>query len=67
MLGFLQNIGHIFYRIWFYVLVALPIFLFSPFLLLTVFSEKTYPQFFWLARNLWAKPIFIWNGMFPKN
>lgn len=66
MLGFLQNVGHILYRIWFYVLVALPIFLFFPFLLLTVFSEKTYPQFFWLARNLWAKPILYGMGCFPK-
>ncbi len=66
MLGFLKNIGHILYRIWFHVLVALPIFLFSPFLLLTVFSEKTYPQFFWLARNIWAKPILYGMGCIPK-
>ncbi|WP_422349666.1 lysophospholipid acyltransferase family protein [Flagellimonas sp.] len=66
MVQFFRNIGHVLYRIWFYVLVALPIFLFFPFLLLTVFSEKTYPQFFWLARNLWARPILYGMGCFPK-
>ncbi|TMU55004.1 lysophospholipid acyltransferase family protein [Flagellimonas algicola] len=66
MVQFFKNIGHVLYRIWFYVLVALPIFLFFPFLLLTVFSEKTYPQFFWLARNLWARPILYGMGCFPK-
>ncbi|WP_420401494.1 lysophospholipid acyltransferase family protein [Flagellimonas sp.] len=66
MVQFFRNVGHVLYRIWFYVLVALPIFLFFPFLLLTVFSEKTYPQFFWLARNLWAKPILYGMGCFPK-
>jgi len=66
MVQFFRNIGYALYRIWFYVLVALPIFLFFPFLLLTVFSEKTYPQFFWLARNLWARPILYGMGCFPK-
>ena len=66
MVQFFRNIGHVLYRIWFYVLVALPIFLFFPFLLLSVLSEKTYPQFFWLARNLWARPILIGMGCIPK-
>ena len=66
MLRLLRNLGHILYRIWFYILVALPIFLFSPFLLLTTISEKTYPQFFWLARNIWASTILYGMGCFPK-
>ena len=52
-----QNCGHILYRIWFYILVSFPIFLFFPLLLLTSISERTYPQFFWLARNIWANTI----------
>lgn len=60
------NIGHALYRIWFYVLVALPILIFFPFLLATTLSEKTYPQFFWLARNLWAKTILFGMFCFPK-
>lgn len=66
MHSFLKNIGHVLYRIWFYILVALPIFVFFPFLLLTTLTEKTYKQFFWLARNLWAKTILYGMGCFPK-
>ena len=58
--------GHILYRIWFYVVVTVPILLFFPFLLIFTISEKTYPQFFWLARNLWARPILYGMGCFPK-
>ena len=57
-----QNIGFTLYRIWFYILVLVPILLFLPFLALTTISEKTYPQFFWLARNLWARPILLGMG-----
>ncbi len=66
MLGIIKNVGHWLYRVWFYILVAVPIFLFFPFLLATTISEKTYPQFFWLARNLWARPILYGMGCFPK-
>ena len=58
MLRTIKIMGQFLYRVWFYVLVAVPIFLFFPLLLLVILSEKTYPQFFWLARNLWARPIF---------
>ena len=57
-----HNIGHIFYRIWFYVMVTLPIILFFPILVISTLSEKWYPQFFWLARNLWARPILLGMG-----
>ena len=66
MYSLLKKIGHTVYRIWFYVLVALPILVFLPFLILTTISEKTYHQFFWLARNLWAKPILFGMGLRPK-
>ncbi|CAZ95847.1 MULTISPECIES: lysophospholipid acyltransferase family protein [Zobellia] len=61
-----KKIGYTLYRIWFYILVALPIFLFFPFLLLTTLSQKWYPYFFWLARNLWALPILYGMGCPPK-
>lgn len=50
----------LFYRIWFYVLVLVPIILFFPFILITISSEKTYPYFFKIAR-IWAK--FVLMGM----
>ena len=66
MLGLFRNIGYALYRVWFYVLVALPILLFFPLLLLLTFSEKTYRQFFWVARNIWAKTIIFGMGFLPK-
>jgi len=57
-----QKIGHILYRIWFYILVTLPIILFFPFLTISTLYEKWYPYFFWMARNLWARPILIGMG-----
>ncbi len=66
MLSFLKTIGYTLYRIWFYILVSVPIIVFFPFLLATTLSEKWYPQFFWLARNLWATPILYGMGCPPK-
>lgn len=66
MLGLLKKIGQNVYHIWFYVLVAVPILLFFPFLLLFTLSEKAYPQFFWMARNLWATPILYGMGCPPR-
>lgn len=66
MVSFLKKVGYTVYRVWFYILVALPIFIFFPFLLLFTLSEKSYPQFFWLARNFWAIPILYGMGCPPK-
>ncbi len=66
MLGVVRNVGHVLYRVWFYILVTVPILLFFPLLLLFTISEKTYHQFFWLARNFWAVPILYGMGCFPK-
>ncbi|TYA66265.1 lysophospholipid acyltransferase family protein, partial [Seonamhaeicola marinus] len=49
------------YRIWFYILVALPIVVLFPFLLLSISKESWYPYFFKLAR-FWAKFILIGMG-----
>lgn len=62
----LQKMGHLLYRIWFYILVSLPIFIFFPLLLLTTLTERTYGQFFWLARNIWANTIIYGMFCFPK-
>jgi len=66
MLRLIKKIGYTLYRIWFYILVAAPIIIFFPFLLLATLSEKTYAQFFWMARNLWAIPILYGMGCPPK-
>lgn len=51
------------WRIWFYILMGVPIIILSPLLIITISSEKTYPQFFVLAR-FWAKIILLGMG-FP--
>ena len=66
MVLYLRRFGQLVYRIWFYALVALPILIFFPFLLLFTLNEKTYHQFFWMARNLWARPILYGMGCPPK-
>ncbi|MRI01030.1 1-acyl-sn-glycerol-3-phosphate acyltransferase [Kriegella sp. EG-1] len=66
MLQLIKNIGYTLYRIWFYFLVAVPIVVFFPILLFFTLSEKTYPQFFWMARNLWARPILYGMGCPPR-
>jgi len=49
------------YRIWFYILVAIPIIVLFPVLLLSISREQWYPYFFRLAR-MWAKFILIGMG-----
>lgn len=66
MRSLLKKIGYSLYRIWFYILVTVPILILFPFLVVTSVSEKWYPQFFWLARNLWATPILYGMGCPPK-
>ena len=49
------------YRIWFYILVLVPIIIMFPFIFATILSEKTYSLFFKIAR-LWSKIILIGMG-----
>jgi 1-acyl-sn-glycerol-3-phosphate acyltransferase len=53
------------YRIWFYVLVTLPIIILFPILLISISKESWYPYFFKLAR-FWAKFILIGMGFNVK-
>lgn len=65
MLSVIKKIGHCLYRVWFYILVVLPILVMLPFLVIFTLSEKTYSQFFWMARNIWANFILYGMGCFP--
>ena len=51
------------YRVWFYILMAIPIIVMFPFLFISILSEKWYPYFFVMAR-IWAKCILFGMG-FP--
>src|SRR5690606_3280052 len=65
MIKFFKGIFYILWRIWFYMLVAVPIIILFPVLLLFSSSERFYPQFFWVARNIWANIILYGMGFFP--
>lgn len=49
------------YRVWFYILVGLPILILFPILLISILKESWYPYFFKIAR-VWAKVILIGMG-----
>ena len=51
----------LFYSIWFYILIALPIIIMFPLLFVSILKESWYPYFFKLAR-IWAKFILIGMG-----
>jgi 1-acyl-sn-glycerol-3-phosphate acyltransferase len=53
------------YRIWFYILVGLPILILFPILLISISKESWYPFFFKIAR-IWAKFILIGMGFAYK-
>lgn len=55
----------LFYRIWFYIMVALPIIILFPLLVLSILKESWYPYFFKLAR-IWARFILISMGFRTK-
>lgn len=61
----LKIIFWILWRVWFYILVALPILLFFPLLLLSISKESWYPHFFKIAR-IWAKIILFGMGFKVK-
>ena len=65
MTTLLRMMAQALWRVWFYILVALPILVFFPILLLFTLSPRTYPQFFWMARNLWAPVILYGMGCPP--
>ena len=51
----------LFYRIWFYILVGLPILIMFPVLFISILKEAWYPYFFKIAR-IWAKIILFGMG-----
>jgi 1-acyl-sn-glycerol-3-phosphate acyltransferase len=53
------------YRVWFYILMAVPILVMFPFLFISILSERWYPYFFVMAR-IWAKVILFGMGFRVK-
>lgn len=55
----------ILYRIWFYILVGLPIVVMFPLLIVSILKERWYPLFFKMAR-IWATIILYGMGFIPR-
>ena len=64
-MGFFRKFLTALYRLWFYVLMAIPILAFLPILLIVSAREKWYPGFYWIAR-FWAAFILFGMGFYPK-
>jgi len=62
---FLKNFLQFLYRIWFYVLIAIAIFVLFPALVVSISKEKWYPFFFKIAR-IWSKIILFGMGFTIK-
>ncbi len=62
---FFKVIFWIVWRVWFYVLVLVPILVLLPLLVISISKEKWYPYFFVLAR-IWAKFILLGMGFRVK-
>ncbi|TSE04890.1 lysophospholipid acyltransferase family protein [Aquimarina algiphila] len=61
----LRNILILLWRIWFYILMGIPILIMFPLLLVLSSTEKLYPQFFVVAR-FWAKIVLYGSGFIPR-
>ena len=61
----LKKLAIMLWRIWFYILLIVPIVIMLPVLLVFTATEKFYPQFFICAR-LWAKFILFGMGFYTK-
>ncbi len=53
------------WRIWFYVLMGIPIIIMFPVLLILTSKEQWYPQFF-VAARFWAKIVLYGTGFVPR-
>ncbi|MFV8441324.1 lysophospholipid acyltransferase family protein [Flavobacterium sp. LB2P44] len=53
------------WRVWFYILMTIPIVVMFPFLILSILTESGYPYFFKMAR-IWAKFILFGMGFYYK-
>lgn len=61
----LKNILILLWRIWFYIIMGLPIIIMFPALLVFSSKESWYPQFFVMAR-FWATIVLYGSGFLPS-
>lgn len=61
----LKKIFWTLWRVWFYIMMGIPILIMLPFLVISILKEKWYPYFFVMAR-IWAKAILYGSGFYYK-
>jgi 1-acyl-sn-glycerol-3-phosphate acyltransferase len=61
----LKIVFWILWRVWFYIVMAVPIIVMFPFLFVSILKESWYPYFFKMAR-IWAKTILFGMGFYYK-
>ncbi|WP_108802790.1 1-acyl-sn-glycerol-3-phosphate acyltransferase [Aquimarina sp. Aq107] len=61
----LRNILILLWRIWFYIMMGVPIIILFPILLILTSREQWYAQFFVVAR-FWAKIVLYGSGFIPR-
>ena len=54
------------WNVWFYVLCFIGIAISFPFLILFSLKESWYPQFFWVAKNVWSNTVMYGMGFYPS-
>lgn len=54
------------WNVWFYVLCFIGIAISFPFLILFSLKESWYPQFFWVAKNIWSNTVMYGMGFYPS-
>jgi 1-acyl-sn-glycerol-3-phosphate acyltransferase len=65
---FMKSIKKIFWavwRVWFYVVMLIPILIMLPFLVASILTERGYPYFFKMSR-IWAKCVLFGMGFYYK-
>lgn len=62
---FFKIIFWIIWRVWFYIMMGLPIIIMFPLLFVASLKEKWYPYFFTLAR-IWAKSTLYTSGFYTS-
>ncbi|PWA11577.1 lysophospholipid acyltransferase family protein [Flavobacterium laiguense] len=53
------------WRVWFYVVMLIPILIMSPFLVASILTERGYPYFFKMSR-IWAKCVLFGMGFYYR-
>ena len=53
------------WRVWFYIMMGIPIIIMLPFLIVSILKERWYPYFFIMAR-IWAKAILYGSGFYYR-